>query len=915
MIILCASTTQAFSVLSKDKLWNFISISTKRVPPTDSLSAKKDSTEKKGIDSLATKPKKTKEGIKTAVTYTSEDSIVFDAETQTMKLYKDSKIDYGDMSLKAEQIDINWLNNNVEARGVPDSTGKLIGNPLFKEKQDEYQTKKIVYNFKTKKGIISEVVTKQGDGFIHGEKVKKNEKNELFAQHSQYTTCNLAEPHYSISSTKIKMIPEKKIISGPFNLVVNKVPTPLGFLFGYFPVPKTRASGFIIPSYGEQQTRGFFLQGGGFYWAVSDYVGMKFTVDVYSLGGGGAQQITDYRKRYAYSGLFNFKYNWIKTYNNVEPSKYINTHQFWVIWNHSTMSKKPGRLTVNINAGTSSYNQYATTPQSVSQTMAPAFQSSISYSRTFRNSPFNMALNLRQDQRVDGVKNFTLPDLSLNMNRVMPFQNVSESKKMDIVRKLNVSYNMNFQNRVTNDPSVIGYKPTDSIAPDGTPVKKMYTYSDDLGYLFSAKNLNNGIRHSIPISTSFKVLKYFSVNPNMSWDEFWYNRHFDYRDTTYTRNGVTRDTLLKDTVTGFSRAYQYSMGSGLTTRVYGTFFLPLGRLEAIRHTFIPNITYSYRPDFSEESYGFYERHQLNNDISRVYSKYQGLIMGSPGAGKTSALGLTLNNTFEMKVRNKSDTATGKNKYRKISLLDNLSAAGNYNFATDTFKLSYITLAARTKLFGMFDVAGSMVLDAYERSNVRVGEKLYSVRRDTFLLDKNAGLANVVTSFLNFRFDLGSQKFKKSKKEDLKTRAEGIKNAEGIEQQELQRIKNNPNEYLDFTIPWNLSISYNLTYQKLNNPGTAPDIYNHSITCNGDLTVTEKWKLQYSTGYNLTQKNVTYTRMSVVRDLHCWTMSLNWVPPIPGAANTGTYYFQLNVKSSVLQDLKVTRNRAWTDVTQ
>jgi lipopolysaccharide assembly outer membrane protein LptD (OstA) len=913
--MLCVSTTEAFSILPKDNLSDLSKQWISEPHYLDTTKAPIDSLLKRKQDSLNVKQKKQKDGIKTSVTYSSEDSIVFDAETQTMKLFKDSKITYGDMSLDAERIDINWRNSTVEATGVEDSTGKLIGSPVFKEKQDMYQPKKILYNFKTKKGIINEVITKQGDGLIHGEKVKKNEVNELFVEHSQYTTCNLAQPHYSISSSKIKVIPEKKIISGPFNLVINKVPTPLGFIFGYFPAPKTRASGFIIPTYGEQQTRGFYLQQGGYYWAVNDYLGMKFTADIYSLGGGGAQQITDYRKRYAYSGMFNFKYNWIKTYDNIDPTKKLDMHQFWVTWNHTTAGKKPGKLTININAGTSTYNQYSTTMQSTNQTLGNTFQSNISYSRTFRNSPFNIGLNLRQDQTTTGVKNFTLPDFSLNMNRVMPFQNIKGGKSTEALRKFNVRLTMNLQNKVTNDPNQIGYKDSAGVPSH----HQMYTYNEDYAYLFSSKNLNNGVIYDIPLSTTFKVLKYFSVNPSFAYREYWYTRSFRYDSVVTDTNG---QRVKKDTSYGFKRTYQYNFSTGLTTRVYGTYFLKIGRLEAIRHTLIPTFSYAYKPDFGSTQFDNYQ-HVMLNGKEQLFNRYQGAVFGSPGTGKTSSLGLQLSNTFEMKIRNKSDTATGKNKFQKVSLLDNVSLGGNYNFAVHEFNLSNITLAARTKLLKIFDIAFNANIDPYERENTpqstdstgyKTTPTITSNRINSLQFEHGKGIGNIANSNLAFGFALSSQKFKKTKKEDLKTRAEEVK-ASGADVTELERIKNNPKEYLDFNIPWNMNLSYNLTYTQLYVPGTAPDLYSHSVTFSGDISFTKKWKVQYTTGYSFTQKSVTYTRFGITRDLHCWVMSLNWIPPIPGSATSGNYSFQLNVKSSVLQDLKLSRNRTWTDVTQ
>ncbi|MBC7390700.1 MAG: hypothetical protein H7329_15925, partial [Opitutaceae bacterium] len=523
--------------------------------------------------------------------------------------------------------------------------------------------------------------------------------------------------------------------------------------------------------------------------------------------------------------------------------------------------------------------------------------------------------SLRQNQSVNGIKNFTLPDFNLAMNRVMPFQNVSGGKKTEIIRKFNLAYNFNLQNLITNDSNVVGSKSLgkDSflLADNKTWQKRgYYNFSNDFDYLTRPDKLNNGIKHSIPISTSVKVLKYFSLNPNMTYEEFWYNRSINHT-VAIADNGAT--IIKKDTVQGFSRASQYSMGTGLTTRVYGTFFIRKGRVEALRHTLIPNLSYTYRPDFAESSYGYYDKLKVNNqDVYR--SKFEGFVMGGPGIGKTSAIGLSLNNNFELKVKEKSDSVSVKRKYKKISLLDNLGLSSAYNLAADSFNLSNIAFTARTKLFSLFDIAYSGSIDPYERitDTTKTGSK-YSRRINEFQLNKikGKGIGNLVTSNLAFSFNLNSEKLKRKKKPEVDERASGIQ-AMSPTDEVLRDIKNNPNNYLDFTIPWSIYLAYNLNYNQYFVPGASRDGYNHSITYNGDLSLSEKWKVQFSSGYNLTQKLVTYTRFGITRDLHCWVMSLNWVPPIPGTINSGSYNFQLNVKSSVLQDLKLTKNRFWTD---
>ena len=508
--------------------------------------------------------------IETTINYNANDSIFYDLESQIIKLYGNSVIDYGEINLKAHEINVDWNNQTLDANYRVDSTGKKIGKPIFSENSQSYETDKITYNFNSRKAIISGIVTQLDDAYMQGEKVKKNELDELFIHDAKYTTCNLAEPHFHIASKKLKVIPGNKVVSGPFHLKFGNVPTPLGFIFGMFPQPKKTVSGVIIPSYGEEKRRGFYLREGGYYFAVNDFFDLRLTGDIYSKGSYGATIATNYKKRYAYNGNLKFNFNKSKTGEIENP---FESNDFSFSWSHTPSSQgRTSRFSSSVNFQTNSYNQNTNLVQSnFNQSINAQFNSNISYSKNFKGSPFNFAANLRHSQNVQTKKvNLTLPDISYNMSRIYPFKNLGKIGKTAL-GKISISHRFNGKIELSNASSSSSLNSLNIINSESSISEQVDFNLDNINTIIDRSKI--GGKHTIPISTSFNFLKFFTASPSINYNEIWYLKKLNYRYNEL-ENGIEIDT-----VNGFSRAWSYSTSMSLSTRIYGTVFLKKVKLK------------------------------------------------------------------------------------------------------------------------------------------------------------------------------------------------------------------------------------------------------------------------------------------------------------------------------------------------
>lgn len=856
--------------------------------PSDSTINKNDtlSVVRSPADSLQ---KPAKGDIETTIFYSATDSINSNLQSKIVKLYGNAKIKYGEIELEADEIIIDYEQSTITAHGRLDSLGKRVGFPIFKNGSEVYETKDMVYNFKNKKAKISEVVTQQGDGFMHGDVVYKNDKNELFTIGNAYTTCNLAHPHFRIISRKAKAIPNDKIVTGPFYMELNDVPTPFGFAFGMFPAQRKSASGIVVPSYGEEGRRGFFLRGGGYFFDISDYIKLGITGDLYSKGSSAVYVNSTYNKRYAYSGNFNISITNNRVTDRIEDKSI--SKDFRIAWSHSPQTRGTGRFSASVNAATSNFtnNNFlglnsdprATRIDNTSRKLS----SNVSYSKTFPGTPFALGVNMRVNQdlvtkRVD----LPLPDMSLNMNNVYPFK----KSQQDLLKNFVVRYTANGSNQITNSLGKIG-DVNDSIVPFEV---------NNLSLFF--KNSRKGVRQTIPLSTSTKLLKFFTLSPSVNLNEIWY-----FQKLNWALDPTGNAAVVTDTIQGFNRITNYSGGVNLNTRIYGMFIVknPNRKLKAIRHVMNPSIGFSYQPDFGDPKYGYWQEFNTASGGVLRRSRHEGpqFIYGSSGQGRQSSMSFSLGNNLEMKVKNETDSVA-----RKISLFNNLSISSNYNFAADSFKLAPFSFSANTNVLNdKFNINIGGVLDPYTYRldsivTTETSRQIYETRISRFVWQDGFKLGQVT----NFNLALSTNLSPKGKEKDAESRKKISESS--LTESDKDFFLQNPDAYIDFSIPWNFRINYNLTYTK---QGRQKSNVTQALRFNGDLSLTEKWKVTFNSGYDFESKEFTQTFLTINRDLHCWQVSLGWTPFGPFQS----YNFSIGVKSGMLRDLKLDRTRNFFDI--
>ena len=852
--------------------------------------------------------------IKTTVHYNANDSITLNMGTRNVKIYGKGKIDYKPIALDAEEININWEENYMQAYGVADSTGKVTGKPIFKNGSEVYETEEIKYNFKTEKASISGLVTTQGDAFIHSDKVFKNSKGELFNQTTLYTTCNLAHPHYSIRATKVKVIPNKEMIAGPFNMIIHDVPTPLGFAFGMFPDQQNRTSGVIFPDFGEETRRGFYLKNGGYYFAFNDYINLDLTGSIYTKGGWAIGAKSSYYVRYKFRGSFSANFTRLKTEDEATLDDNI-SNDFKLSWSHTPQTKGTGRFSANVNYATATYNVNNQLSNQNDQ-IRTNLSSSVSYSKTFAGTPLSLGINGRFNQNLKTKEaDLQLPSLTFNVQNIYPFKGKASSGNK-WYEKINFRYSMAATNSITNKLSV----PIIDDEGELTTQDSVFEItSETIPYLISQGS--NGIKHNIPLQTSFKALKYFTLSPSINYNEIWYFKKLDYSFNEETNK------IESDTIEGFNAIRSYSASASLNTRLYGTvLFKREYGIQAIRHMMTPSISYSYRPNFGDEKYGYYQTVQSDTlGNTKKLSRYSGFVYGSgPGSGESSSISLSITNTLEMKYKSRKDT-TGKAE--KIAILRNFGLSTSYNMAAEEFKLAPISLRATTDLLKNKELGsvkttglslnfnGTINPYVYHLDSIlnegTDNETIYQTKYDQYAWNNGQGLGRL--SKLNISVNTGFQA-KKSGNSSGEGRSSGRSLAQGAnnintnsdkEEAELDEFINNPDLYVDFNIPWSIRFTYNLNYSR---DGFKEGKVTQSLRFNGDLSITEKWKVTFNSGYDFEKKKFTEARFNIVRDLHCWDMTLSWTP----FGRYQSYNFTIKAKSSLLQDLKLSKKRNASD---
>ncbi|MGI4763218.1 MAG: putative LPS assembly protein LptD [Janthinobacterium lividum] len=877
-------------------------------------------TSRRTRDSLNVVILKRRSQVETTVKYAAKDSIQFDVTTKIAKLYNKATVDYGKMSLKAALIQLNYGTNTVQAVGRRDTVRhKMVDQPLFKDDAGTYSAGNINYNFKTKKGKIAEVVTQQGEGYIHAEVVKKLPDNDFYGLHGRYTTCNLEHPHFYIEAGKMKVIPGQKVITGPFHMVIADVPLPIGLPFGYFPTPHAgRGSGFIIPTVGQGQQRGYSLTNGGYYWAPNDYIGLRVTGDLYAgnadrLGGYGIATELTYRKRYKYQGSFRFTYanapvSPILTTTTTANSDYLysnSVNTFWISWSHSpTPLPGGGVFSASVQAGSSSYNRVNTL--NARQLLSATFNSTISYSKTSRRLPINYAIQLSQSQNVQtGVMDFTLPNFNLGLARQYPYLLFTKQTKGSWYEQFAVSYNLVAQNRISS------LVPARSLAADvpllggSTTAYNIPVSLANAGKLL--RNAQNGLQHQFQITVpGFALLnRHVQVQPSVNYGETWYLQRLNYSYLPRVR-AVKVDTISPS----FERAYSYSANISASTNFYGTVvFKGDHYVKAIRHKVAPSLSYAFSPDLSKNPNEVFVGGSDQNFTSlqsaysnrildpRQFSRYQG-VYGVPSSAKVSQLAFTVQNQIEMKVRNNRDT-TGTDPYKKVSLADGIDLAVAYNFAADSLKLSSLNLGYRVQVAKKLNVVLSSAFSFYQRDSTGRLINRYLFEQKTIKL---ARLLNANLS-LGYQFNPAARPRSKANI----PRAVAPSNDPVLGSPLQQQVYA---DYIDFDIPWEATVQYTASYTTAGAPirptlyGFVPILSGNSITASGSVKLTPNLRLSTSLNYDLVNNTFVYPTVNFYRDLHCWQISGLWIPVGPYRG----YNFTIAAKSSLLQDLKLNRNK-------
>ncbi len=788
-----------------------------------------------------------KDAMKSKVEYKAKDSIRFDMKSQQIFLFGESEVHYEDLELKAEEIESDLDSNIVTARGKQDSTQKYFGEPYFKQGEKEFYAHQIKYNFNSKKGLISDVKTQEGEGYIHGQKIYKNPDNILYIRNGKYTTCNLAEPHYHFGATKLKIIPNDKIITGPADLFIEKSPTPFAIPFGFFPNTPKQKSGIIIPLPGESQQLGFFMLNGGYYLFVNDHLDAEFTADFYSKGSWGTKFNSNYNKRYKFNGRVETNYSVFKNSEKEFPD-YSEKRDFFFRWQHNQDPKaRPTSVfSANVNLGTSTNftNNFNT---NATDYLSTNFSSNISYTKRWDNKPFTLNVNASHNQNTLSKQvTVRLPELAFNVARIYPMARKKSVGAQRFYEKIGLSYSLNFRNEVTAPDSLFG------------------------SYDKIAGKIKNGVKHSIPISTSFKVLKYFTLNPAVNYSEIWYLKTI-YKAWDTTQIGNVRT----DTINNFARGSTYSTSANLTTKLYGMYNFKGSGIKAIRHVITPSVGLSYTP---ENNSGI-KTYTDTNNISYKYSIFQEGVYGTAHTAKAGLLNFNLLQSFDMKYKTKNDT---DNTLKKVTLLDNLSLATSYNLLADSFNWSNINIGARTNLFNKFNINFNGTVDPYaiDTSGTRINKSHYS---------ETGALGRLTSASVNLGFMLKSKVAKKVEK-----------TSKFATEQELAYVNSHLDDYIDFDVPWTLNFAYNVYYSKPVFESSKSVVQTIGVT--GDLSLTQKWKIGFASGYDFQQHDLSYTSLSIYRDLHCWEMDIQWIPLGPRQS----YTFTIKVKSAMLQDLKLIR---------
>lgn len=830
-----------------------------------------------------TQPAKKGAALEAPITGKNKDSLVFNVRDKMVYIYREGDVKYQSMQMKADFMAINMDTRQIRAYGIHDTVNNepTVTRPEFTEGGKTFTMDTIDYNIESGKAKIKGIAMKEGEGYLIGKNVKKMSDNTINIADGIFTTCeNTDHPHFGLVMSKAKLIPGKKAIIGPSYIVLEDVPIYfLGLPEGFFPLNQGPKSGFIMPKYGEEYVKGFFLRDFGYYFTFNDYIDLTLKGGIYTLGSWEASASSRYIKRYKYSGNLAANYSKVR-FGDKGAADYTNQGNFRIQWTHQQDPKfRPGStFSASVNFATSGYSKYSA--QSLNDILATQTNSSISYSKSWSGTPFSMSANLAVSQNSQSKAiSVTLPNVVVNMSRIYPFKRKEVMGKERWYEKISMSYTGKLTNSVQTTESEIFTPQT-------------------------LDKMRNGIEHSIPVSTTLKLFNYLNISPTANYTEKWY---FKKQDRQW--NPETQKVEYLDPEYGFYRLYNYNVAISASTKLYGMYRFknPKAKIKAIRHVITPNIGFSYAPDFSKQKYGYYKVVQSDTTGRvQIYSPFEGNAYGIPSSGRSASLNFSLKQNLEMKVASKRDTTGTK----IIKLIDDLSISGSYNFLADSMNLSNLQLSFRTTLTQNFGIQLSATLDPYQ-----VTPQGRRINKFLFAKGKPGRIVSTGWSF-GYTFQSKNKGRSGSKMNDITSQsidpayANPFSDPYGTMDPVLRRMYM-AQSYYDFALPWNLSFNYTISYGiSLVNNGTTgyKKNINQSIGFNGSVNLTPKWGVTFQGGFDLMTGKLTTSSISISRDLHCWQMGFSWIP----FGYHKSWSFHIGVKSSMLQDLKYDKSQSMYD---
>ena len=836
-------------------------------------------------------PKRSESAIEVQVICSASDSSFRDMSQKKIFYFGNAEAKYDDIEITAACLEFDLENSTCRAYGVVDSLGKLQGRPVFKQGETTFEAREMLYNFKTKKGIITKVWTEEQGGYLHGERVKRMDDNTINIRSGGYTTCDLKDhPHYQFKFTKAKVIPDDKIVTGPIYMTIADVPLPLALPFALIPNTKGKKSGLILPTYGESANRGFYLENGGYYWAINDNYDLQILGDIYTRGSWGLKPTFRYNKRYKFNGnlALGFAVNKIGTKGAAD---YQESTDFKIHWTHKQDPKAHPRnnFSADVNIVSSNFNKY--NAQTVTDQLSNTFKSSIAYQTNFAGKVY-LTVNAGHSQNtLTRQVTASLPELTLTVNTFYPLKNVGKGAKKRWYQNISMGYTMNGKAYI-NDVDTVLFR----------------GIKDDFGgwaRMFFRDYVQMGVSHRVPINATIKLFKHFSWTNSFTLNDYMYFKHIEQQWIDDEEAGH----LQTDTIHTFSNLVDFSVSSNLTTKIYGMVNFAHGPIRAIRHVFTPTIGFTYRPNFGDPKWGVYGSYTDGNGNEKVYNKFPSALYGTPSQAQQGLLTYNFSNNLEIKVPSKSDTITGM---KKIPILESFSISGNYDVTKDSVNLSPVSVSGRTTLFKKLGINFNSTWDPYAADSL--GRRINRLE----ILDNNRLFRKTGSSWrFSLSYSISQNDIKKLRGEkgshDIRNEInENARKSGMFDPDELNEILGNPNAYIDWTTPWSLTFSYNLTYTTslayAAFMGISTNTYVHTLGLNGNINITPKWKVTFSTGWDFVNNKLTYTNISVYRDLHCWEMRFNWIP----IGSYKSWNFTINVKAQALKDLKYEKKKDYRD---